>query len=270
MRPGMHKTRGVALACGRMPLFAATARLAPGACFTTPARPLAASIALPQVILFRAIYGGEAAAKAEAAAAAAAAAAGGEGGGAAAEAEDDSVVLVSDPEPDWMTADLRRRFMAARCACSRARLQRRTRCPIAARASARGGAAAQWALVASLQRPPAVLVTRAVASHLDMCFRNRRPTREEQQMLARNHHKYRLRFRVDGCLSRPPPHFEWFAANFQHKLLGTTPQGHAVLLIRVRRHERARVVRAHARTLRCTGPLLASAQHPLHAQQPCL
>lgn len=61
----------------------------------------------------------------------------------------------------------------------------------------------------------------------------RRPRLEEQQALARLHHSYRLQYGVTACLSRPPVHCEFFHTNFGYKLLGTTPQGHVVLLIRV-------------------------------------
>jgi hypothetical protein len=60
-----------------------------------------------------------------------------------------------------------------------------------------------------------------------------RPTLEEQRALARNHHRYRARYHVDGCLTRPPHLFDFFSMHFGCKLLGTTPQGNAVLLIRV-------------------------------------
>lgn len=60
-----------------------------------------------------------------------------------------------------------------------------------------------------------------------------RPTLAEQQALARAHRSYREAFQVEGCLSRPPPLFGFFRETFDHSLLGTTPQGHAVLLIKL-------------------------------------
>lgn len=62
-----------------------------------------------------------------------------------------------------------------------------------------------------------------------------RPTQEEREALARNVHQFRTKFQVATLLSRPPSHWATFQAAFHYVLLGMSPQGSPVLLLKVGR-----------------------------------
>jgi hypothetical protein len=62
-----------------------------------------------------------------------------------------------------------------------------------------------------------------------------KPTLEGCQEQARTTHAWRISRRVDGVMQRPAPHFHSFQGLLCIHVLGCSPEGHAVILVKVSR-----------------------------------
>lgn len=70
--------------------------------------------------------------------------------------------------------------------------------------------------------------------HLGCCrFINAKPTLEATQHQARLTDEWRRRLAVDGILARPAPLFGTLSQMLEFYVLGLSPEGHAVLLMKV-------------------------------------
>lgn len=148
----------------------------------------------------------------------------------------EGVALVSQPEPDWMTPDWRKRIIIARCVM---RVAVAALCPLDAEGAVGAAAGAGQRMSSACRtRSPALCVVR-MHLHAFAAARTRRPTLEERRKLAAGMHAWRLQVGADTLTQRPPAHFDWFHQHLQLRLLAVTPQHHVVLLLKVRGTVRA-------------------------------